>query len=89
MRLAAQATLPAALLAAVVLTINLACRRWLTAGQLAFLWALVLLRLVIPSAPGSSWSLQRFAPFAAEARTPLDLSPLTRDATVVTLPRAH
>ncbi|WP_428308584.1 M56 family metallopeptidase [Lacipirellula sp.] len=80
MRLAARATLPAALLAAVVLTINLACRRWLTAGQLGLLWALVLMRLVIPTAPHSSWCLQRFASFAEQPIVAQDLEGAANDA---------
>jgi bla regulator protein BlaR1 len=48
----------AALIAMVVLAINVLFRRWVTASQMGVLWALVLLRLVIPSAPVSSLSLQ-------------------------------
>ena len=46
------------MIAVVVLAINLLCRRWLTASQMGFLWALVLLRLVIPIAPSSPVSFQ-------------------------------
>ena len=56
--LANQAGACAALVAAAVLAINVLLRRRLTAGQMCVLWGLVLLRLVIPSAPESSWSLQ-------------------------------
>jgi beta-lactamase regulating signal transducer with metallopeptidase domain len=48
----------AALLAAPVLLINLVFRRWLSAGQLVFLWGLVLVRLLLPVAPATSLSLQ-------------------------------
>jgi bla regulator protein blaR1 len=48
----------AALLAAVVLPINVFLRCWITAGQMSLLWALVLVRLVVPVAPASPLSLQ-------------------------------
>lgn len=83
LRLAALATPPAALLAAVVLTINLACRRWLTAGQLGLLWALVLLRLILPAAPQSIWSLQRFAPLGEQPAVVKDLEALASDAATI------
>ena len=38
----------AAVLAIVVLAINLVARRWLTASQMGLLWGLVLLRMVMP-----------------------------------------
>ncbi|QDT52294.1 Regulatory protein BlaR1 [Caulifigura coniformis] len=47
----------AALLAAIVLVINVAGRRWLTVGQMAVLWGLVLVRLALPVAPALSFSL--------------------------------
>jgi len=53
----ALAAASAALLAGVVLGINVVFRRWLTAGQMALLWGLVLIRLAIPLAPESSFSL--------------------------------
>jgi bla regulator protein blaR1 len=43
-----------------VLLLNVLCRRWLTAGQLGLLWSLVLLRLLMPTAPSSPFSLQNF-----------------------------
>ncbi|HVW01374.1 MAG TPA: M56 family metallopeptidase [Planctomycetaceae bacterium] len=45
-------------IAVVVLCIDLVGRRWLSAGQRALLWGLVLLRLVAPFAPTSAVSLQ-------------------------------
>lgn len=68
--LAIQAGWAAGLIAAAVLVVNLVCHRWLSAGQLGLLWAIVLLRLVIPVAPGSSWSLQQAAPFETFVATP-------------------
>jgi beta-lactamase regulating signal transducer with metallopeptidase domain len=58
----------AALFAGVVLLVDLAARRWLTAGQKNLLWGLVLIRLLMPIAPASSLSLQNFAfPEAVDA----------------------
>ncbi len=51
-------TASALLLAAIVLVVNLLGRRWLTATQMSLLWALVLVRLVLPISAGSSFSLQ-------------------------------
>ena len=51
-------------LAAVVLAVNMFCRRWLSARQMGFLWGLVLLRLLLPVAPSSSLSLQNLPSFA-------------------------
>jgi bla regulator protein blaR1 len=48
----------AALLAAIALAINILFRRWITAGQMNLLWGLVLVRLMLPIAPPSSFSLQ-------------------------------
>jgi beta-lactamase regulating signal transducer with metallopeptidase domain len=48
----------AGLLAVPVLLVNVTCRRWISAGQMGLLWALVLLRLLLPAAPGSPVSLQ-------------------------------
>ncbi|QDV53307.1 M56 family metallopeptidase [Gimesia fumaroli] len=52
-------TITAGLLAGLVLLVNLFARKWLTAGQMGLLWALVLIRLAIPygAAPESSFSL--------------------------------
>jgi len=58
------ATLPAALLVVVVLLIQLTCRRWLRPAQLGLLWGIVLLRLMLPAAPQSMFSLQ--SPFQQE-----------------------
>src|SRR4029079_3109086 len=68
----------AALLAAVVLPINLLLRRWITAGQIGLLWGLVLARLVIPIAPSSPLSLQNVfdhlvASESSSANTPVEL----------------
>src|SRR6187549_2805471 len=52
------ATLPAALLAVVILAIQFTCRRWLRPAQLGLLWGIVLLRLMLPAAPQSMLSLQ-------------------------------
>src|SRR4051812_46517522 len=56
LEVAVEAGLYAGLLAMVVLAINVLFRRWLSAGQMALLWGLVLLRLVILFAPDSSLS---------------------------------
>lgn len=58
LRLALQAGVLATLLAMAVLAINLLLRRWLSTAQMGTLWGLVLLRLLLPAAPGSAWSLQ-------------------------------
>ena len=58
LELAAYATFSAALLAVIVLAINLLFRRWMTARQMNLLWALVLVRLMLPIGPPSSLSLQ-------------------------------
>src|SRR5438128_1605126 len=52
----------AGLLATVVLVINFFFRRWLSARQMGLLWGVVLLRLLIPVAPSSSFSLQSLLP---------------------------
>lgn len=61
----------AGLLAVVVFAINVLFRRWLTAGQMGLLWTLVMLRLIVPIAPGTSFSLENLVklgvPRAAEA----------------------
>ncbi len=48
----------AALLAVVALVVNVSCRRWISARQMGWLWAFVLVRLLIPEAPASPCSLQ-------------------------------
>jgi beta-lactamase regulating signal transducer with metallopeptidase domain len=58
MRLAVDAGACAGLVAIVVLVINVLFRRWLTAGQMGLLWSLVLLRLLLPTAPSSPLSWQ-------------------------------
>jgi len=55
------AALWGALLVAVPLLLNLLFRRWLTARQLVFVWGIVLLRLLLPVAPSSAFSLQNLA----------------------------
>lgn len=58
--LALHAASCAALLAVVVLVVDLALRRWLSAAQLGLLWGLVLLRLCLPVVPTSTLSLEHF-----------------------------
>jgi beta-lactamase regulating signal transducer with metallopeptidase domain len=60
----------AGLVALVVLAINLMGRRWITAGQMALLWGLVLVRLLLPAAPGSALSLQQLAGLGPAEPTP-------------------
>jgi len=61
----------AGLLALVILPVNLLLRRWLTAGQLGLLWGVVLLRLALPIAPASPFSLERvFEILTAEPPSP-------------------
>ncbi|SFI00276.1 M56 family metallopeptidase [Planctomicrobium piriforme] len=50
----------ALLLAGVVLTVTLLGRRWLSASQKCLLWSLVLVRLIVPCVPASSFSLQKY-----------------------------
>src|SRR5580704_1947551 len=59
---AIDAGLSAALLAAVVLVINVLFRRWLSARQMGLLWGFVLVRLLFPIAPSSIFSLQNLLP---------------------------
>jgi len=47
----------AAVLAIIVLTINLFVGRWLSSGQKMFLWGLVLVRMVMPGAPATTMSI--------------------------------
>ena len=68
--LAILAGLSAALLSAVVFPINLIVRRWLTASQMSVLWGLVLIRLLIPIAPASTFSLQNLFS-QSEQNTPI------------------
>jgi bla regulator protein BlaR1 len=58
LEMAMVAGLWAGLLAGVVLVVNVFFRRWISARQTAWLWGLVLLRLLVPVAPSSSCSLQ-------------------------------
>ncbi|MBL9124966.1 MAG: M56 family metallopeptidase, partial [Planctomycetaceae bacterium] len=75
LRYALLAGLSASLLAAAVLLVNLLLRRWLSAGQLALLWALVLVRLLLPVAPASPLSLQNMLRSGASARSnPLQMA---------------
>jgi beta-lactamase regulating signal transducer with metallopeptidase domain len=53
-----EAGLSSALLTTVVLAINILFRRWLTARQMGLLWGLVLVRLLVPVGPSSTFSLQ-------------------------------
>lgn len=67
-------TFIAGLLAVLVLFINLVARKWLTAGQMGLLWALVLIRLAVPYgyAPESSYSLTNLFVEFVEDSTPAD-----------------
>ncbi|HVA45417.1 MAG TPA: M56 family metallopeptidase [Pirellulales bacterium] len=66
----------AALLATIVLAVNVFVRRWLSARQMGLLWGLVLLRLLLPVAPPSSFSLQNLLPsFVSEGGEPRDIDP--------------
>jgi beta-lactamase regulating signal transducer with metallopeptidase domain len=49
----------AAFLALFLGAIDLLFRRWLTAGQMGLMWSVVLLRLLLPVAPSSPFSLER------------------------------
>lgn len=77
---ATEAGLAAAPIAALVLFINLLCRRWLSAAQMALLWCLVFVRLLLPTAPASPISLQNLAPLLGMADAPVRMV----TATVVT-----
>jgi bla regulator protein BlaR1 len=48
----------AGLLAVAVALINVFLRRWISPGQMALLWGLVLVRLILPAAPTSPLSVQ-------------------------------
>ncbi|QDT23778.1 M56 family metallopeptidase [Gimesia chilikensis] len=67
-------TMIAGLLAGLVLLINLFARKWLTAGQMGLLWALVLIRLALPYgyAPESSYSLTNLFVEFMEESTPAE-----------------
>lgn len=67
-------TIIAGLLAGLVLLINLFARKWLTAGQMGLLWALVLIRLTLPYgyAPESSYSLTNLFVEFMEETTPAE-----------------
>ncbi|WP_417386368.1 M56 family metallopeptidase [Gimesia sp.] len=67
-------TMIAGLLAALVLFVNLVARKWLTAGQMGLLWALVLIRLAVPYgfAPESSYSLTNLFVEFMEESTPAE-----------------
>lgn len=68
-------TIAAALLASVVLMINLFARKWLTAGQMGLLWGLVLLRLAMPLGlgPESYFSLQNLFFSLVQETAPVDI----------------
>lgn len=78
---AVEAAASAGLLAIAVLTGNLLLRRWLTAGQRALLWGLVLIRLGMPLAPDSPVGLTRLIefsplpPLTSEEWLPADVTP--------------
>src|SRR5580704_15472718 len=63
LELAILAGVCAGLLAIVVCAINVLGRRWLSARQMSLLWGLVLLRLLVPVAPSSTFSLEALARF--------------------------
>ena len=66
------ATLPAGLLLLTVLAINVTLQRWLSAGQKCLLWGLVLIRLLLPTAPASLLSLANLAQWAQTAAAHFD-----------------
>ncbi len=66
--LAIYAGIYAGMLATVVLALNMALRRWITAGVMGLLWGVVLVRLLIPIAPPSMLSLQNLVPVMPENR---------------------
>lgn len=72
-------TAGAALLAAMVLAINLLARRWISAAQMGVLWGLVLVRLLVPWGPPSALSVQNFVRPDADA----PVQPATIDVVVV------
>jgi bla regulator protein BlaR1 len=67
----------AVLLAAVVLVVNVLFRRWISAGQMALLWGLVLLRLVVPVVPSSPLSLESLLQPAEQASETRNTMPAT------------
>jgi bla regulator protein blaR1 len=63
------------MLAIVVLAINVLFRRWLSPGQLGLMWAIVLVRLVLPVAPSSPLSFENlFASDEVETGAPAALA---------------
>ncbi|HVU88452.1 MAG TPA: M56 family metallopeptidase [Pirellulales bacterium] len=66
----------ASLLAIVVGVLNVALRRWLSAGVMSLLWAMVLVRLLVPLAPPSMVSLQNLLRMIpdADAQPPMPSS---------------
>jgi len=48
---------PVLLLSAIVFAVQLLCRQWLTSRQLCWLWAIVLVRLMMPVVPESDFSM--------------------------------
>src|SRR3954471_18785941 len=73
-QVAVEAGAYAVLLAGVVLLINLVFRRWLSAGQMGLLWALVLARLLMPVAPASPLGLANiFAENSGADSAPMSL----------------
>ena len=69
MTLAFYAGANAALLATAVLVIDALFRRWLSSRQMGLLWGIVLLRLLIPVGPSSSFSLQNLLPTTQSERS--------------------
>jgi beta-lactamase regulating signal transducer with metallopeptidase domain len=69
------ATGPAALLGLLVLIFTASLRRWLTAGQSAALWGLVLVRFALPVTPTSPISAERLWLYGAEAAQHLASAP--------------
>ena len=73
------ATFPAFLLAVAVLLIQWTSSRWLRPAQLGLLWGIVLVRLMLPAAPQSAFSLQKLLP-ADDASMSVDPWTQTHDA---------
>ena len=59
---ATETALAAIPLAAIVACVNLFCRRWISAGQMGLLWCLVFVRLLLPAAPASPFSMHNLLP---------------------------
>src|SRR5579862_9594697 len=64
---AVDAAVCAAPIAIVALAMNVLFRRWLSARQVGLLWGLVLVRLLVPAAPSSPFSLQNVAKWLPSA----------------------